>query len=65
MNKFIKENWFKLFAIIIILVTAIVYVMSDRYYFVKKEKSNRFTENGTIEVIMKCDKFTGECEETK
>ena len=65
MKKFIKENWFKIFTVIIILVIAIVYIMSNRYSFVKKEKSNRFTENSTIEVIMKCDKFTGECEETK
>ena len=65
MKKFVKENWFKIFAVVIILVIAVIYVMSNRYYFVKKEKSNRFVENGTIEVIMKCDKFTGECEETK
>lgn len=65
MNRFIKENWFKIFIVIVILVIAIIYVVSNRYSFVTKEKVNRFSENGTIEVIMKCDKFTGLCEETK
>ena len=65
MKEFIKENWSKIFTIIIVLIIAFVYAMSNRYYFTKKEKINRFSENGTIEIIMKCDKFTGECKKTK
>ena len=68
MKKFIKENWFKIVIIITLLVIAIVYIMSNRYYFVKKDVnyySNIFHKQTTKQVMMKCDKFTGECEETK
>ena len=62
-NKFAKENWFKILMVVVVLIVIIIYIISNRYHFITKEKSNRFSENGTIEVIMKCDKFTGECEQ--
>ena len=67
-NEFIKENWFKVVIVITLIVIAIVYIMSNRYYFVKKDVnyySNIFHKQTTKQVMMKCDKFTGECEETK
>ena len=68
MKKFIKENWFKFAILIALLVIAVIYIMSNRYYFVKKDVnyySNIFHKQATRQVMMKCDKFTGECEEVK
>ncbi|MFA6096364.1 MAG: hypothetical protein WC788_01905 [Candidatus Paceibacterota bacterium] len=50
-------------AIIMIILFAIAYLLSNRYYFIASESTRRFGDlkGTTIKTIMKCDKFTGVC----
>ncbi|MFA6096840.1 MAG: hypothetical protein WC788_04395 [Candidatus Paceibacterota bacterium] len=52
MKRFIKENWFRTTIIIVLSVIAFIFVLSNRYYFIQRDA-----------MIVKCDKFTGSCEE--
>lgn len=52
MKEFIKENWFKILIVIVLSLITSIFILSNRYYFIQK---------GTT--IIKCDKFTGNCEQ--
>ena len=64
MKKFIKENWFKTFIVIVLAVIVLTYILGNRYYFMETEQKHGFGKvlNGEQEIILKCDRFTGKCE---
>ena len=60
MKKFIKENWFKIVTIIILMAITFFYILSNRYFFI-----HRAGQSGFINIIIRCDKLTGECQYIK
>lgn len=50
MINLVSKNWFKILLVLLICFFAVFYFLSNRYYFIQKEA-----------LIIKCDKFTGNC----
>lgn len=63
-KSFIKENWFKISIIVILVVSLYIYITFNRYTFIQEESYNRFAED-MMQEVKRCDKFTGKCEEIK
>jgi len=51
MNNFIKENWFKLVIIAIVLFVFFAIIFANRYVFMKGEGI----------MVVRCDKLNGDC----
>jgi len=49
--NWLKENWFKIFILIIFVIFGITYFLNNRYYFMHLDGNT----------IFKCDKFNGNC----
>ena len=51
MKEFIKENWFKIILLFILIYFVINHISLNRYYFINEENI----------IVTRCDNFTGEC----